>query len=300
MVFWGISFVWTENVFSYGYRPIMTVFFRLIISTGCLLLLNIWLKRLKKLKGKDLKMIVLLSFLQPFFYFIGESYGLLYASPTVAAVIISTIPLFSPIAAFYFFKERITLVNVAGIFVSIFGVILVILKPDLTFAAEPIGLICLAFAVATAVISSIILAKLSSRHNVYTIITYQNGLGVIWFLPAFLIVDLNQFIKLGFQWAPFVSIIELAIFASSVSYILFTYGVQKLGVTKANAFSNIIPAFTALFSFFILGERLTSINFIGILVVVAGLFMSQIKQTFFVRSKFIFFRAKKNGDVADF
>lgn len=288
------------KVFQAGYKPIMTVFFRLIISTASLLLFNLWLKHLKKVRGKDLRMLFLLSFLQPFAYFIGESYGLTYVSATVAAVIIATIPLFSPIAAYYFFREKISAINIFGIFISIFGVVMVILKPDLSLSAEPIGIMCLAFAVVAAIASSIVLVKLSGKYNVYTIITYQNAIGTLWFLPAFLIFDLKYFLQIGFKAEPFIAIFELAIFASSVSYILFTYSVKKLGVTKANTFSNIIPAFTALFSFFLLDEKLTIINITGICVVVAGLFMSQVKQSFFARTKFIFFKAKKNGNAADF
>ena len=48
-----------------------------------------------------------------------------------------------------------------------------------------------------------------------------------------------------------------------------------MGITKANVFSNSIPVFTALFSFIILGEKLTVQNITGMAVVIAGLFMSQ-------------------------
>jgi drug/metabolite transporter (DMT)-like permease len=137
MIFWGVSFIWTEIAFENGYTPIMTVFFRLILSSIFLISLNFWLKKLQKVSGKNLKLFFLLSFLQPFLYFLGESYGLTYVSATVAAVIIATIPLFSPIAAYYFFKEKISLMNIIGISISIFGVLLVLLKDDLSIKANP-------------------------------------------------------------------------------------------------------------------------------------------------------------------
>ena len=49
-----------------------------------------------------------------------------------------------------------------------------------------------------------------------------------------------------------------------------------MGITKANVFSNCIPIFTALFSFFLMGEKLTAQNIIGMSIVIAGLFLSQI------------------------
>ena len=48
-----------------------------------------------------------------------------------------------------------------------------------------------------------------------------------------------------------------------------------MGITKANVFSNCIPVFTALFSFILMGEKLTVQNIAGMIIVIAGLFMSQ-------------------------
>jgi len=49
-----------------------------------------------------------------------------------------------------------------------------------------------------------------------------------------------------------------------------------MGISKANVFSNSIPIFTAFFSFLLMGERLTIQNITGIIIVIAGLFLSQI------------------------
>jgi drug/metabolite transporter (DMT)-like permease len=71
-------------------------------------------------------------------------------------------------------------------------------------------------------------------------------------------------------------ILELAVFASCGAFILFAYSVKNMGITRANVFSNCIPVFTAIFSFIILGEKLTAQNITGMVIVLAGLFMSQI------------------------
>jgi drug/metabolite transporter (DMT)-like permease len=50
-----------------------------------------------------------------------------------------------------------------------------------------------------------------------------------------------------------------------------------LGASKANVYSNLIPVFTAIFSYLIIHESLTANKIIGILVVVIGLVLSQLK-----------------------
>jgi len=56
----------------------------------------------------------------------------------------------------------------------------------------------------------------------------------------------------------------------------FAFSVRHMGITRANVFTNFIPVFTALFSFIILGDRLTMQNIAGMVIVIAGLMMSQI------------------------
>ena len=51
-----------------------------------------------------------------------------------------------------------------------------------------------------------------------------------------------------------------------------------MGVTKANTYINLIPVFVAVLAFIILKDELGMQNIVGILVVVCGLFLSQIKR----------------------
>ena len=276
MIFWGMSFVWTKMVFAV-YKPITTIFLRLVISSVFLWILGLIFNYIKRLAKEDIKKMMLLTLFQPFMYFIGENLGLSMVSSTVAAVIVSTIPLFSPVASYMFFQERITAMNVLGIIVSIIGVFLTIIEEDFTLRASPIGILLLFLAVVSAIAYSVYILKLSDRYNPYSIITYQNTFGVIFFLPVFLIFDFEHFMNAQPTFESLSALIQLSVFASSLAFMLFTYGVHRLGVTKANAVSNIIPVFTAIFSYILLGEVMSYINMIGVLTVVTGLFLSQLQ-----------------------
>jgi drug/metabolite transporter (DMT)-like permease len=48
-----------------------------------------------------------------------------------------------------------------------------------------------------------------------------------------------------------------------------------MGISKSNVFSNCIPVFTGLFSFLLFGDKLSLQNILGMMIVVAGLFLSQ-------------------------
>lgn len=278
MIFWSLSFVWYKMVYAY-YEPITTIFLRLILSSLFLIPFTLFIKKLQKIEKQDWKYILLLSFFQPFLYFVGESLGVKYVSSTTAAVIISTIPVLTPIVAFMVFKERLTLLNIMGIALSFFGVLLVILEKDLSFAASPLGLLLMLLAVASAIIYSVLIIKLAHKYNAYTITTVQNAIGIFMFLPLFLIFDYQKFIQVEITKDLVIPLLELSVFASSFAFIFFTYGIKELGITKANMFTNIIPVFTAIFAYFLLDELLNIQKVIGILIVITGLFMAQFSST---------------------
>jgi drug/metabolite transporter (DMT)-like permease len=283
MIFWSFSFVWVKIVYE-AYGPITTVLFRLLISSALLLLFTGLTRKLQKIRKGDLKFFLLLAFFEPFLYFMGESYGLKYVSSTVAAVIVATIPLFTPVVAWYFYKEKLSRTNLLGLIITFLGVSLVVLDNSFNFTASPLGVSLEFLAVAGAIGYASMLKGLSHRYNTFTIITYQNLIGAAFFMPVWLGFEAHDFTSIPFNARAFWAIVKLAIFASTFAFILFTYSVRTLGINKSNIFINVIPVFVAVFAFFILGDRLNFHQMVGIGVVISGLFLAQIN-----------WKRKKNG-----
>jgi len=283
MIFWSFSFVWVKVVYE-AYGPLTTVLFRLLISSGLLLLFTFATRKLQKIQPGDLKLFLLLAFFEPFLYFMGESYGLKYVSSTVAAVIVATIPLFSPIAAWYFYKEKLSRTNLYGLIITFLGVSLVVLDTSFSFTASPLGVSLEFLAVAGAIGYASVLKGISHRYNTFTIITYQNLIGALYFLPVWLGFEMNDFMQVPFNPKAFKAIIQLAIFASTFAFILFTYSVRNLGINKSNIFINVIPVFVAVIAFIVLGDQLNFHQMVGIAIVISGLFLAQIN-----------WKRKKNG-----
>ena len=275
MIFWSFSFVWVKVVYE-AYGPLTTVLFRLILSAGMLLAFTLLSRKLQRIKPGDLKYFVMLAFFEPFLYFMGESYGLKYVSSTVAAVIVATIPLFSPILAWYFYKEKLSRTNLFGLVITFLGVSLVVLDNSFNFTASPLGVALEFVAVLGAIGYSSVLKGISHRYNTFTIITYQNLIGAVFFLPFWLGLEMNDFLQIPFNMKSFAAIVKLAIFASTFAFILFTYSIRTLGINKSNIFINVIPVCVAIIAFIILGDRLNFHQMVGIAIVISGLFLAQI------------------------
>lgn len=275
MWFWSLSFIWYKDVYVY-FTPFATVFFRLVISSALLFSAAFLFRKLQKVRKEDYKNIFLLSVFEPFLYFVGESQGMLYVSPTTASVIISMIPLLVPIAAFYFLKERLLIKNIIGIIISCAGVVLVVLNKDFAFSVSLKGVLLLSISVVAAVFYSVTLKKLADVYNPLTLIAWQNTFGILLFLPLVLIFERHGLHKGLLAIDPMIPLFKLAIFASSGAFLLYAFSVKQLGAVKANIFTNLIPVLTALLSFWLLNERLLFHNILGIFVVIGGLVLSQL------------------------
>jgi drug/metabolite transporter (DMT)-like permease len=289
MVFWGFSFIWTKMLL-HDLKPISIITLRLIISVTFLIIVGISIKRLQKLKLEDVGLIALLAFMEPFMYFLGETNGLKYVSATISSILIALIPLFTPFAAYLIYKEKLNVVNFIGIVVSFLGVSLVILKKDLSFNASFEGILLMFLAVFSAIGYSLVVIKAVNKYNIFSLIVYQNLFGAIFFLPLFLYFDLDHIRTVNFGIHILLPLIALAILASSLAFMMFTYGIKMLGIVKANTISNSIPVFTTIFAYFLLNEELILINLIGILIVLSGLLLSQLKKALHIRHRIFFFR----------
>lgn len=277
MIFWGMSYVWSTIVFKY-YHPITTIFFRLIISSILLISFILITGKAEKIRKEDRLLFLLSSLFNPFLYFLGENFGLKYSTPTISSVIIATIPVFITIVGYFFLKEKLSLLNITGITVSFLGIGIMLVNPDFSLNSPVTGVLFLSGAVLAAVIYTIFLKRLAYKYSALTIITYQNMIGVVYFLPLFILVDYSHFITVRPNFELISSLIQLSVFASSLAYIFYTMTVKELGVSRASVFTNLIPVVTAIFSAIFISENFTATKITGMAIVIAGVMIAQWKK----------------------
>jgi drug/metabolite transporter (DMT)-like permease len=277
MFFWGMSFIWTSIVFEY-FPPITTIFFRLLISSLLLLAFLSAFGYLQKIRREHLWLLIASAVFNPFFYFIGENYGLKYSTPSITAIMIATIPIVTPFIAWFSIRERVGLHNIYGICISFLGIMIMLVNPDMSLATEPAGIIFLLFAVFSAVFYSILVKKLTLYYSPVNIITWQNVFGTLLFIPLVLIIDSGSLTHFTWDTRLIGALVSLAVFASSLAFIFFASVIKHLGVNRANVYGNLIPVVTAFASFYLLGEEFNTKKVAGMVIVILGVFVSQIKQ----------------------
>lgn len=276
VILWGFSFIWTNKLLL-TQTPIFTfIFFRMFFAGIVLFLVSKWAKKLQKIERKDIFWFILLAFFEPFVYFIGETFGLqATASPSLSAVIIATIPIFTMLSGMTFFKEKISGWNIFGVFITIPGILLMFIK-DGSFTPEYWwGIALLFLAVAGAVGYATTVKKLTDRYNSYTISTYQFLIGSLFFLPTFLIFDADGFTLHFFRAEVLIPLLSLSILCSVICFIMYIESIKHIGLTRSSIFTALIPAFTALGAYIYGQERLNALQIIGIAIVATGVILTQ-------------------------
>ncbi len=296
MIIWSVSGIAIKHALAV-LPPFTMIVLRFVPSVLLMLIIGLICRKsplfgLQKIDRKDWPLFLIAGFCQPFLYYLLETftYDALH-SPTIAETLLSTSPLLSPIFAAVLLRERVTRNNIIGIILSTAGVFALSLIGSKDYSIGNYWGILLAFAaVSAAVIDSIMMRKVPAKYTSLTFIFYAQCVSLLFFIPLWLwregnIVFSLQLSEISSQLSSISSPLSIAllcvayltVFASVIAFILFCFALRKVGVTQANAFNNIRPAFTALWMFLFFGEHLPLGKWIGMALIIFGLFVCQRK-----------------------
>ena len=275
MFFWSFSFIWVKQLYDFGFKPITVVLFRLIIACLILNLISITFFKREKVRKEDYGKFFLLAFFEPFCYFMGESFGMQYVSASLASIIVALIPLITPLFAWFVIKEKVNIYEIIGLVVSFAGVLMLVVS-DFKLEGRIIGYLLMFVAVLGGTNYGIVLRTIAEKYSALTIVRVQTFLGAVLFLPFFLYWELAYYKTQAFVVQPWILLSLLAIFPSSIAFILLTIVVRNIGVVRANVFTNLIPIMTGVLSYFLINESFSLIKISAMFIVIAGLFVSQL------------------------
>ena len=274
---WGMSYIWTDKLIALNIPIFYFVFVRILMAGLVLFLFNTAYGRIKRIQRQDIPKFMLLAFFEPFIYFICETFGLkLTGSPTLSAMVIATIPIFSIGAGIIFFKEKVNFINIIGILFSLVGIVMVAMAKGALGEHFIWGVVLLLVAVISEVGHASITKSLAGNYSSQIIVMYQFLIGAIYLFPLFIWKGIDGFnFEVYFSAEVWYPLICLAILCSSLAFSLWVSTIKNLGVAKSSIFSALIPVAAAIIAWVLGHEYLNSRQWIGILVSTAGVILSQ-------------------------
>ena len=272
-----MSYIWTDKLIALNIPIFYFVFVRILMAGLVLFLFNTAYGRIKRIQRQDLPKFLLLAFFEPFIYFICETFGLkLTGSPTLSAMVIAIIPIFSIGAGIIFFKEKVNFINIIGILFSLVGIVMVAMAKGSLGEHFIWGIVLLLIAVISEVGHASITKSLAGNYSSQIIVMYQFLIGAIYLFPLFIWKGIDGFnMEVYFSAEVWYPLICLAILCSSLAFSLWVSTIKNLGVAKSSIFSALIPVAAAIIAWVLGHEYLNSRQWIGIVISTAGVILSQ-------------------------
>lgn len=264
---WGCNFVVMKVANAY-FTPELFVTYR-FLSGAAVLLAVAFFTKLPPPPRKFWGWIVLSGFFQIAAGSVILQNCFKYLDAGLTSVLNYTMPLWVTLLAAIFLHEPLTRKKIVGVALSIVGVG-VLMNVDVS-GELPAILMALTAAICWAVGNVIMKAKLSEC-NTISLTTWQMAVGAVM-----LAIYTAAFVETSVTWTPLgiVCLLYNGILASAIAFILWVFVLQHMEASKASISVLGVPVVSVVAGVLLLGEPLTLSIVLGMLMVLAGIFIVQ-------------------------
>jgi len=273
MCLWGSTFVVTKETIV-EIPPLTLAFIR--VSIGALVLAPFALYRHRRAPpGQSLPWLAIaqLGFIGVAFYYTAFNLGMSRTSASQGALVQSCIPAMTALVAVVLLRERASRTRLAGIALSIVGVLVIFSGSAAGHAGASLSGNVLIFAsvIAWGVYTSI--AKRIADFDSVVVTACIIGCGALMLLPLALFesgtADFPMLTARG--WA---GMFYLGALASGIAFLVYNYSLRYMEAGQAGVFANLIPVVGVLSGIVFLHEPLSWRSILGGLVVMLGVWIT--------------------------
>lgn len=265
-VLWGSAFPAIKVGLEGLSVPHLTLVRHLVASVCFLPVLLVMRRRLMP-AARDVPAFFLMGFLGIFVYHLALNLGELRVSAGAASLIIATAPAITALLAWWLRGERLPLAGWIGSGISFVGVAMIVVGDSRELGLNPFAFFVLLSAVATS-FYFILQKPMFPRYRPVEVTAWATWAGTV---PMLLFVP-----GLGAGLAtagtePLAASVYLGVVPSAIAYTLFAFALSRAAVSLVSTYLYLIPVFSLLFSWWILGEVPTWLTLLGGMVAIGGI-----------------------------
>jgi len=277
VLFWSGNFILGRFIKD-DITPLEMAFFRwlfVLIIISPILIIR-YKKIYKVFKANALILIILAAFGITIFNTILYV-GLTMTTATNALIINSSIPILILVLSYFILKQKITSNQIFGIILSTTGVIYLILQGNinniLSLEFNQGDLWVIMSSVSWALYSTIVKLKPKGLND-FEFFSTIVFLGFFMLLPIYLYQGYDLAHEINLVKENYLIFGYVSIFASSLSYYFWHYGIHHIGAAKTSQFTHLMPVFGAILAYIFLDERLQFYHIIGVILIAIGIYLS--------------------------
>lgn len=270
---WGFSFM-ASAVAQRVTTPFVLLAYRFDVASLLLAIPAFLGKEKVRLAGKNIKGLLLLGFVEPCLYFIGEQYGVRYTNSAFSGILIAMIPIVTLLLSALMLKERPSRAQWLFSLLSIAGIVVITLSEEKGGTVRALGVVCLAAAVITGALCTVLSRKISDDFSVYERTLVMQLMGAVFFTGLAVAENFNDPAALIEPLAhgdAVLALLFLAVFASVVGYTLFNYAVANAPVARVVVLVNLTTVISVIAGVVILGDRITVVSAVAMAAVIVGI-----------------------------
>ncbi|MGF9711473.1 MULTISPECIES: DMT family transporter [Paenibacillus] len=275
---WGFNWV-VMNIGGQYFPPMMFSALRFLVGS-LVIFAVIWVKRIPLPKKEDWKWYGICGFLQIAYVYTASQYAFHYMDTGLVSVLNFTMPLWlTLISPFFMPDERLTKMKLFGVFTGIIGLVMVMEINPAQFDGNGMKLWMEVFVLLGAVgwaICNIIMKKVLHSHDKIQFTGYQMLIGAILLLLGSLAFERGDAITWSREGI--FAVLFAGVLASSLAYVLWFYILSKIDVTKASMSLLLVPVVGVFSSALVFQTRLSWSVLIGIVLILAGIGIVNLKQ----------------------
>jgi drug/metabolite transporter (DMT)-like permease len=194
-----------------------------------------------------------------------------YTEALNALLIQSSGPLFVALWSLILFGVRLTGAQLAGIVISLIGVLTIILRGDFAALASIAfnkGDVMFAASLVSFALYSALIPRRPVTHQL-SLISFTTLCGALMLLP-FSVWEYSTGAVLKFDFLTLATLGYMLIFPSTLAYLFFNRGIALIGPNRAAPFFHLVPVFGSAMAILLLGEQPRLFHLVGYALVLAG------------------------------
>lgn len=275
-LFWGGTFI-AGRLLAGEIQAFSAAFLRFTIASIVLLFITLrQYKKLPTIKPEQWLPLVVLGLSGVFAYNFFFFRGLQFIEAGRAAVIIANNPIVIALFAAILFGEKLNLLKILGIGLSVCGAIVVITQghPATIFnSGIGKGELYIFGCVLSWVTYSLVGRAAMRDLSPLVAVTYSAVIGAGLLFPAACLEGLFDQIT-GYSFSVWLSLFYLGLCGTVLGFVWYYQGIQKIGSTRAGQFINFVPISAILLSVWFLDEPLSLSLLGGVFLVSSGVYLT--------------------------
>ncbi|MDO5689687.1 MAG: DMT family transporter [Tissierellia bacterium] len=282
-VIFGFSFLFTKQATTLT-TPLTLLSWRFLVAFASISLLKVLGILQIDFKGKSLRPLLLISFLAPVVYFIGEVVGVSLTTTAESGTMIACIPIVTVLFAAKILKEVPSRTQLMGFGIATLGVIGVVLSKSNGFetSLNPLGYASLFIAVTAYGLFAVLSQRLTEFNSAEKTFVMML-VGAIVFTTIACIEQvaagtLRTYLLLPLQNLDFlISILYLGLGSSVIAFLFYNTALHHLGASRTASFAGLTTIITVLAGVVLLKESFSYLQGAATILVLLGVYLANSK-----------------------